>query len=536
MKKRFTVTRACAIATAAALFVGCTAGCGKKKDEVGKVTDIEWFINMQQWDTSGDLWNTAEVLQEIVNKTGVKPDVTVPTGSGAEKVNLMLATGEMPDLLTFDATDTQINQMIKAKAMYPLQELIDKYNPDMNKWLPDWVKTFGAAPLDGVQYGLPSFLRAEWQVKERDDVSTVAFLVRSDVYEELGSPDMTTPDGFYNALVAFKEKYPEINGKKTIPLCLWNGMYGAGYLARSFGVKSFYIDEKGNYLPDYMDPKYEEFVKYMAKLNRAGLIDREAYIKKQDQVTEDLSQGLSFAACWNFDAFYDINKALGQQYNGARYKVIDPMNATDNPVTLKDLTLRGWTTTVVPKEAKHPEEAFKFMSYLFSREGHTLLMFGHEGEDWTRIDDHTIQRTDDYANRAKADDFKKKTGIGSYGLFYYAWDKCLPAPGVKQNVMETEDRPKANQYGGTDSLWISLMCPVQPDTDEASIENKANKIVSQAKASFMLEKDEAKALSTYHKMIDDVNALGYDKVVKYKTEQYNIAKQRYDEFLKKKNK
>ena len=102
--------------------------------------------------------------------------------------------------------------------------------------------------------------------------------------------------------------------------------------------------------------------------------------------------------------------------------------------------------------------------------------------------------------------------------------------------METEDRPKANQYGGTDNLWISLMCPVQPDTDEASIENKANKIVSQAKASFMLEKDEAKALSTYHKMIDDVNALGYDKVVKYKTEQYNIAKQRYDEFLKKKNK
>ncbi len=35
------------------------------------------------------------------------------------------------------------------------------------------------------------------QVKEHDDIiSNQTFLVRKDIYEAIGSPDMTTPEGF----------------------------------------------------------------------------------------------------------------------------------------------------------------------------------------------------------------------------------------------------------------------------------------------------------------------------------------------------
>ena len=37
------------------------------------------------------------------------------------------------------------------------------------------------------------------------------------MYEALGKPDMTTPEGFLNALRAAKAKFPTVNGQSLIP-------------------------------------------------------------------------------------------------------------------------------------------------------------------------------------------------------------------------------------------------------------------------------------------------------------------------------
>ena len=76
-------------------FTACKKSSKGNSGDKWKAADgvtVDWFINMSQWDSSPDLWNTAEVLKEVVEKTGVKPNVTIPTGSGLEKVNLMMAT------------------------------------------------------------------------------------------------------------------------------------------------------------------------------------------------------------------------------------------------------------------------------------------------------------------------------------------------------------------------------------------------------------------------------------------------------------
>ena len=193
MKKiwsRRRVAAVCAIAVLGSVLTGCG---DDNKDEVGGISEFDWFINMQQWETSGDLWDTADILQEVVQKLGVKPNVSIPTGSGSEKINLMLATGDMPDLLTWDATDKQIEQFIKADAMYTIDELCEKYDSDIE--IPDEVRLFGASRYDNVLYGLPSYLRTDWQIEQKQDLSTVAWLVRTDAYEALGSPDMSTPEG-----------------------------------------------------------------------------------------------------------------------------------------------------------------------------------------------------------------------------------------------------------------------------------------------------------------------------------------------------
>lgn len=518
-------------------FTACKKSSKGNSGDKWKAADgvtVDWFINMSQWNSSSDLWNTAEVLKEVVEKTGVKPNVTIPTGSGLEKVNLMMATGDMPDMMTFQSGEQQIDQMVKNNAIYPLEELINKYCPEMKSEIPDSVWTYGAQPIDGVLYGLPSWLKADWQIEEKNDLNTCTFLVRSDIYEELGKPDMSTPDGFYNALVKFKEKYPEINGKKTVPLCLYPQFWSAGYLQKAFGIHDFYIDENDNYYEYWKDPKYEEFLKYMVKLNKAGLTDPEAFVKKQDQVEEDLSQGLSFVVLWKFDGLTSVNKALQKSYPNVRYKAIEPMNAYGQKTCLTDVLRKGWTTTFIPRGSKHPEECLKFMRYMWSPEGNRLMDYGKEGRDWVRIDDHTIQQTDEYAKRSKEENFTNETGIFSYRLFHYQYDKVLPAPNVEQNVEDREDRPLANESASTDYMYLSLMRSIDPNSDEGVIQTQAKTVIEKARAKFLTAKDENTAISEYRKMIDDVYALGYDKVDKLKSEYHKEAKARQAELDSKK--
>lgn len=528
--------------TAVILALSAVSGCGKKKEEkvstttnvedkwskwkIGEDISLDWFVNMSYWDSPANLWDSAEVLQEVVNITGVKPNVSIPTGSGLEKVNIMMATGEMPDIMTFESGEPQLRQMIKNNAVYPLEELIDKYCPEMRDEIPESVWTYGASSLDGVLYGLPSYLSADWQVEEKDDMNTASYNVRSDIYEEMGSPDMSTPDGFYNALVEFKEKYPEINGKKTIPLCLYPSFWSVGYLEKAFGIKEFYIDENDNYYQYWRHPKYEEFLKYMVKLNKAGLTDSEAYVKKQDQVEEDLAQGLSFVVLWKFDGLYGVNKALKKTYPDARYKAIEPMSATGERTMLSAPTRTGWTTTFIPRGAKNPEAAIKFLRFMWSEEGNLLMDYGHEGEDWVRIDENTIQRTDSYAERSKAEDFMKKTGIFTYRLVHHQWNKVLPAPSVEQGPSETEDRPLANELADTNYMYRSLMRTPDPDSEEGLIITQANTLITKYKAKFLTATDEETAITEYRNMVKELDQLGYGKVDKFKSEAHKEAKQR----------
>ena len=446
---------------------------------------------------------------------------------GAEKINLMMATGDMPDLLTFDATDPQLNQLVESKAIYSMDELIEKYDKEKKVEIPDSVRVFGAQQLDGVLYGFPSYLPPDWQVENKSGLNTSAFMVRSDIYEELGCPDMSTPEGFYNALVAFKEKYPEINGKKTIPLCMWSSMNGIGRLASSFGIKDFYIDEQGNYVSPWKNPQYEEFIKYMAKLNQAGLIDKEAYVKKPDQITEDLSNGLSFVVLWQFDAMIDINKSLDKVCPGARYKVIEPMNATDGPITLRTFTRKPWLVTVVPREAKNPEAAFKLASYMWSEECVLRRHYGVEGEDWVRVDENTIQQTDSYATRSQEEGFREKTGITTFRVIHHNWNRVLPPPSVEQPVYEKEDRPIADKYIDTENMWRSLMKTASPESEEGIIETRALNIISKATPGIYMAKTEDEGIAAWKKLLSDLDSIGYDKVEKFNTEEMKIAKERF---------
>ena len=71
---------------------------------------------------------------------------------------------------------------------------------------------------DGNIYAYPNSSITPQDVEQCEDLSSnQTFLVRKDIYEAIGSPDMTTPEGFCAAVKKAAEMFPEVDGEPSDP-------------------------------------------------------------------------------------------------------------------------------------------------------------------------------------------------------------------------------------------------------------------------------------------------------------------------------
>ena len=90
------------------------AGCGSTKTaEVEKVTDptkaaweqdktpitLDWYINFNWF---AGKWGEDLTSQYVTKKTGVNLNIQVPAGDASQKLNTMMASGKLPDIITLD--------------------------------------------------------------------------------------------------------------------------------------------------------------------------------------------------------------------------------------------------------------------------------------------------------------------------------------------------------------------------------------------------------------------------------------------------
>src|SRR5574344_2922219 len=180
-----------------------------------KPIKFDWYINFSWFARH---WGDSEVSKYLTQKTGVDVNFIVPAGNEAEKLNAMIAGDALPDLITLGWWEGQIPLMIDSGLVEPLDQLAKDYDPYFFKVAnPDKVGWYTQA--DGHIYGYPnaSYTPSDYQKYAGKLTSNETFLVRKDMYEALGSPDMSTPEGFLAALEAAKAKFPTINDQPLIP-------------------------------------------------------------------------------------------------------------------------------------------------------------------------------------------------------------------------------------------------------------------------------------------------------------------------------
>ncbi|SFJ53985.1 putative aldouronate transport system substrate-binding protein [Paenibacillus sp. UNC496MF] len=500
------------------------------KQDTSPIT-FDWYMNFS-WGPSS--WGENLVSKYITKKTGVNIKFIVPAGNENEKLNTMIASGKMPDFITLDWANDGVKQLIESGLVLPLNELGKEYDPYFFKVADEQKLSWYAQP-DGNSYGYPNFSSSpnDYQTYGKSYTSNQTFLVRKDMYEAIGKPDMRTPEGFLNALKAAKEKFPKVNGQPLIPIGLTefgdDGSYSfLGGTKLDSMLQNFLAIpmEKGGKLYDRTtDPEFVKWLKVFRQANQDGLLPKDVFIDKRPQIDEKVTQGRYFAMLYQAG---DMSGPNGERYkkdpNSAYIAIDGPANSNLDTPTLSGPSIAGWTLTLISKDVKDKARAIRFLSYMLSEEGQKDNYLGEKGVTYDTIEgkDQFLPAITELKQK-DPDKYGKEYGLESGYWMLYDFNQNLQwalPPTEPDKQWKDWTQGKITNFSAFDLINPS------GQSEEGIAANKIAMLWGDYLPKMLLSKSEDEFDIVFNEFIEKRNALGFEKVMAYRQARYeeNIKK------------
>lgn len=378
--------RKIAVLLAAIMTVSVISGCGgKKNNEKSTITLTEsgYPISnekivleaMGEKNSIQGEWNNLEFFKKMEEITNIHFNFQTPTGESYKEVkNLTFAGDDLPDVFIGGGfTENEEVSYGHQKLLIPLEDLIDKYAPNIKKMLkerPDIRKAITTP--DGHIYALPMISDVRYA-----QPSYVAWF-NGEWLENLGVSEVPdTIDGLYDLLVRFKNEDPNRNGiADEIPMssaALFGIrdiiLTGFGFLNRGIEVH----DDKVIFTP--AEENYKHYLEWMHKLYQEGLLDKEVFTQTTQQWSSkghDNLVGLAYNSGPHL--YYDVKN---NEYE--KYKALPPLTSQYNSKKIYPKSsgvLRG--TFAITKNNPSPEATIRWVDYMYSDEGCLLAITGGE--------------------------------------------------------------------------------------------------------------------------------------------------------------
>ncbi len=413
------------------------ASCGKKtagrqlKEPDGEVAfpkNLSVFCSKGS-NLSGDVkdFNDVTSFKLIEEATGTKIEWKHPPASGfQEKFNLMIAGGNMTDIIVADWSKNDIHQYIEDKAILDISPYVEEYMPNFWKYLkdnPDVAREVMSE--DGKIYSIPYI---------RDDQKLNVFygpVMRTDWLEKLDLDVPTTSDELYEVLKAFKTKDPNGNGvADEIPMSqAGDGKSGSlDWLFYMFNTSdSFYVKDK-NIAYGIMEPEFEEGLKYISKLFKEGLIDEDYLIQERTALIGKITSNKV-----GFSYEYQPTQVMTAMKDDPSFKFEGIPNLKDKRgkefvlyPSYSNMVVFNYSCAI-STACEDPFGAMKWIDYLYSDEGSKMMNLGKEGETFNYDSDGNPVFTDDILNNPDTNLSRSNVfaqHFGSYNNFpcIQSWD------------------------------------------------------------------------------------------------------------------
>ena len=482
--------------------------------ELGYYANFSWF--------SLD-WNDA-TAERVTAKTGVDLNFMKPVVDDGQKLNMMIAGNQLPDILTLDKNDAALKKMAEAGMLWSLDDLIDQYAPKMREILPKEILS-NYQMADGKTYQFTTWIQGEaWQkaAREYDQIvgtNQPVMTVRKDYYDEIGRPEIRNMADFIAAVKQMKENHPDKIGFYPADGSMSADEFGKSAKLSHYGIQmglsTDFSEKDGGIQWVVRDDKFKEPMKYLNEMYLEGILTKDPFIDTKDVGKAKIEQGDVISYCWTIS---DGEKVPGDNPE-TTYEILPPFETYG-----QIRTGAGWLATVIPKTCKDPERAIRFLEYLASVEGHSDVSWGIEGDtyqdavagaQWHMVDGKPVL-LEEYVKDKNADwgGVASRNGLGEY------WIACNE---LLWNLPWWNDQDeRMNKFNEQFGKYVEFRPELDiqdpsPESEEGIIRQKAFSLLQQYSVKMIFTEDFE---SVYQEFIQKIDELGMNKVEAYWTEEY----------------
>lgn len=487
-----------------------TIGWKKYAAEQNPVT-LNWYINYSWFPMD---WGKNMVSKQITKDTGVNINFVTPAGNQEETINALVASDSLPDIVTLGWWEPQINDMIKNKMVYALNELADQYDPYFYEVTDPTVVNW-YSDENGDIYGYPNSAYTPEAVETHSNIgSNQTFLVRKDIYEAIGSPDMTTQEGFEAAVKKAVEMYPEVDGKSLIPIGSHifeeNGCNSFDNFLMNFLAVPY--EKDGKLYDRHTDPEYLSWLKFFRKLGEEGYLSSDIFVDQRTQMNEKVAEGRYFCMLYQRTDIADQESTLYEKNPDSIYIAVDgPKNSKGDDYVLPTNAINGWTLTLISKNCKHPDRAIAFLDYMMSEEGQKMISLGVEGEMYDWVDGKAVLK--DEVKKLLTTDRKKYDEV--YGADDAYWM-------LQNNVMQLDWMPEKQYPLNQMEEWTypytrylgEYEVTKQDDSEMSRINSRIDKLWGKTLPRLLLAKSDEEFDQLFETFVEERETLGYSQLVK----------------------
>ncbi|WP_313558899.1 extracellular solute-binding protein [Ruminiclostridium cellobioparum] len=416
---------------------------------------LSFFLSQTGWGGEAvDPELMAEVEKVIEGKTNTDLEVIAPPQSSYnDKLNVVLASGDIPDIFAVRKAMDNIHVMASRGYTMPLDDLI-KQAPEITSLVDqtylDYLK------VDGKLQGVPMYVPLSKFIWMRKDVMDANGVKLSET---------PTTDEFYNEM-------KKLVGKGVIPFTFAKFLDNLPFFFNPFDAYYGIGEKDGKYIDGFNTPEAKEALAYVAKLYKEKIWDQEFLTNENTTIRENLFSGKAAStldyynryiyfcteaenvkAPTEFVPIYELKGPKGQ--GGNLYEAIQD-------------------ALCISSKSKNPDRALDVLKYyVYSEEGVKLRCLGVEGKHYT-LENNIITPTE------KAKNSGYKCDVNQFYLYY----------------------PKITDFGFKWSETIEKLIPLQVKFNEETNRHLGPKYSIPSNKSDLYNKN----LSGYKKKIDEISS------------------------------
>lgn len=457
------------------LLVSMFVGCSKEVDDELSTKEFDGVELTMLWNWNGgkkapaDTYNN-EIAEAIRKEIGISVEIEGIMMSEVEKLNLLFATGDMPDMIEApfwggNGGETAVIKKAAAEGMLlPLDDIIDNYPNLKGAWDVGVVaQAFLENDLNDPSFGGKKYILPMETPSNAENITNWAYGVfcRGDILEDLGvdPTSIKTSEQLYDLLVRIRDGgFVDINGNAVIPATTFHNGWEKGQYTMNFASKNmtgFREMDEGSLEYHIFTDEWMDSQLYLWKLVKEGIFDKESFTQSGTLADEKIGNGTAAMFAAQYITGITAQKKTGVYTSNPemRYVPIGPLEYADgSPLVQTEAAGRsGAHAMIFPISNSNLEASLTWIDFLNSKEGATLAAYGLEGIDYTFTDEGYPRLLPEIIDALKTDPEGTDNERLDRGIKYYELPKIADqrltwwgetAPGEIDNAVIEQDEYK----------------------------------------------------------------------------------------------